>query len=396
MARIFTAGNELAEPLDEGWYWDETNNVGYGSVNQRNGPRTAESNGGNWYYLLAQNYDLKHFPGYFGRPPSFPIADTFSELYVRFHYYGAAYVSGERAILSFVGGDNSTYFTLAVYDSATSTTSGNPAGIRFRENTTGTAHIQAASVFINNVWNLFEVRLKLGGGGTGVAEIRVNEVVVGSVTTTLLGPALQTQMAGIHMRCRQNGGTNRSNYYDNFAVNDTTGTVNNSWPGEGFVVLRQPQRDGTTTQLTTDERTSGVDNADRIGSDDRRLPSRDTIGSTGAGWGTGDKTIVHSGFVYPTAVPQKDTYTVDQLPFDAGAIHAISTFSRARGRTPLSTNVRHLITPPAQSEIQTPQLGIPATVPGPQAHHFNENPNTSVAFTVNEVNNMELGIQFEA
>jgi hypothetical protein len=294
-----------------------------------------------------------------------------------------------------MGANDTTFFTLAVYDSGSSTTNGNPAGIRFRENTTGTAHITAAASFINNVWNTFEVRLKLGGGGTGEAEVRVNGVTVGSVVTTLLGPSLETTMAGIHIRNRQNGGTTRVNYFDDVAVNDITGTINNSWPGEGYTVLRTPHKAGATTQLTNDLRTVGPDNADRLGVIDERRPWTDTR-NRGPRINTDLGRYEHPGFVAPSSVPQKDTYTIKPLPFDAGAINAISVFSHGKSRNgSLSSNVRLLLTPPAQLEIQTAQLPLTPNEFGPQGVHLDVNPNTSLAFTVTEVEGMELGVQFE-
>jgi len=404
MTRLFTAGNELVDPVAEGWYWDE-GGTGSGSpssvIAQRNGYQTTEKNGGNWYYYLLQDYDLKHFPGYFGRPPSFPVPDAYSELYVRFHFYAGNFVSGERAILSFVGGDNSTYFTVAIYDSGGSTVSGNNYGIYFREDTVGTAHITVGAFAANNVWTLIEARCRLGAGGTGLLELKANGVIIGSVAGTFTGPSAQTGMAGIHMRNQQNGGTPTGNRYDNFAINDTSGTVNNSWPGDGYVLLRTPHRDGTTTQLATDIGAGSADNADRIGVSDARTPALNFDGQSywkvSEGYHQGSlRTTKHQGFVRPTAVPQKDTYTIKPLPFDAGAINAISLFSETVGRVSLSGNIRHLIKPPAQSEIQSAALPIPTDVLGPQASHYSINPNTSAAFTVTEVNSLEIGLQFEA
>ena len=205
-------------------------------------------------------------------------------------------------------------------------------------------------------------------------------------------------MSGVHMRNTQNGGGTKENLYDDVAVNDTSGTVNTAWPGEGYVVLRQPHRDGTTTQLTSN--TGSGDNADSIGVNDDRTPVSITqpAASTAIGQGTEYSSALrrHQGFVGPTAVPQKDTYTIKELPFDAGLVSAISVFSRAKGGSSLTSNARHLLKPPAQLEIQSGQLALESDAPGPHATHFNENPNTGIAFTVSEVNAMELGIQFEA
>lgn len=403
MARIFTAGNELADPTKEGWYWDETTT--YAAVSQLGGYRSVEQNGGRYYYYVPQNWDLIHHPGIFGKP-TFPTANAFTELYVRFHFQsGAPGVSGERAVFSLLGQNNQTLFTGAVYDSGGADTPTGFYGVRFRETTTGTVRLQVAGVAQSGTWNLLEFRLRLGAGGTGEMEIRVNEVVVGSLSGTFVGPSGETVMSGVQMRNTQNTGATRINLFDNWAVNDTTGTVNNSWPGQGYTILRVPQRDGGTTELTTDLGTSGVDNANRLGVDDYRPSAENDLQWTTAysstkaykGGNSGDVALrpQHPGFVYPTAVPQKDLYTISDLPFDAGLINAISVFSQARSKVALSGNIRHLLKPLAQSEIQGGQIAIPSDALDPQATHFNENPNTGVAFTPDEVNDLELGIQFE-
>lgn len=386
MARIFTAGNELADPVGEGWYWDGPI---YTSVAQRFGPRTTELNTGEWYYYMPSGYDLTHYFGYHGKP-SLPVASTFNELYVRFHFYANAYVSGERAMITFVGGDESEFYTLAVYDDGGGTVAGSAVGLRFRAGRTGTVIGSATNVIINSEWALIEVRLRLGAPGD--LEVRVNEVPVITTSTALLGPVGETQMAGIQMRNVQNGGTPAFNSFDNFAVNDTTGTLNNAWIGNGYVILRTPHRDGATIQLRTDADAGGVNNASRIGSGNLyHVPAQQktTLSYNG-------RFIRGQGFVGPTAVPQKDTYTIKQVPFDAGQINAISVFSNTRGRGGLSSNVRHLIQPQAQAEIQSAAKPIPTDIPGPQSSHFDINPNTAARFTVDEVNNLEIGIQFEA
>lgn len=394
MARIFTAGNELSNPPDEGWYWN--NDGPYVSVNQRFGPRTSEQNSGEWYYYVPGGWSLTHILGTHGKPTSFPVAEPYSELYVRFHYYPFNFISGERSIFSFVGADGTTpFFTLTAYDQGGSGTSGNNYGMQFSEDLNGTPIITQANIAPNNVWALTEVHLKLGAAGSGAVELRINEVVVASVSGTFLGPSGETGVSGIQMHNTQISGSSQINGYDNWAVNDTTGSFNNSWPGDGFVYVRVPHQDGGTTQLATDIDSGGVDNADRLGAGfDYRAPRLNqdfSLGGNDAVLPVKDK-----GFVRPTAVPQKDTYTIKPLPFDAGQVNAVSIFSRAKSRDGLSGNVRHLLQPQAQAEIQGGAVSIPADEYAAQSTHFSINTNTTAPFTVDEVENLEIGIQFEA
>jgi len=281
---------------------------------------------------------------------------------------------------------------VAVYDDGGGTVPGATCGLYFREDYTGTAHITATNVFRNNEWFLLEARCKLGAAGTGALELRVNEVLVGSTTGTFLGPSTELAMSGIQIICRQNGGTNRSNYFDNIAVNDTSGTTQNNWPGRGYTILRRPHRDGTTIQLTSD--LPGVSHADRV----FMMPRDNPLFGVARGFHTDpSRRCWDPGFVKPTTLPQKDTYTIEPLPFDAGAITGLSLFSEAVSDPPLSPKIRHLVVPTAQAEIQGPQITPSSGAPiYTEATHLSENSNTSAAFTVDEVNGMEIGIRFEA
>lgn len=404
MARIFTAGNELAIPAREGFFG---NGITYPAITQRGGYRTVEQNGGEYYYYLPQNYYLALYPGFVGEPASYPTGNAYTELLVRFHFnMSTGGVSGERAVFAFIGDDETRFFTVTVYDSGGSGTAGNPYGVRVRQDLSGTIWADTGAGPINNEWELIEVRLRLGAGGTGEVEIRVNEVSLASNSGTLTGPSAETTMAGFWIENTQISGSTRINFIDNIAVNDTTGTVNNSWPGQGYVVLRVPQREGSTTELTSDLGTSGADNASRIGIDDLFAPGENIDGSSNKALPTrsidSDTQIAaesrtrRSGFVAPTAVPQKDTYTINELPFDAGAVRAISVFSEARSKTSSVGNIRHLLQPPAQAEIQGGAIALPSAAPDAQITHFSENPNTGLGFTAAEVNGLEIGAQFEA
>ena len=107
----------------------------------------------------------------------------------------------------------------------------------------------AADAFSQNTWVRIEWRLKVATVD-GVFELKRNGDVVASYTgNTQQGnePNVRTVSLG-----RVTNSFTYNIYWDDFAINNTTGTVNNSWVGPGSILLLRPKGPGNYTQWTPD------------------------------------------------------------------------------------------------------------------------------------------------
>lgn len=77
-------------------------------------------------------------------------------------------------------------------------------------------------------WYRIELHWKTGSGN-GILEVRVDGVDDISITTADFDDPLQRFIV------QRGGGATGDFWFDDVAVNDPSGTVNNSWPGPGFV-----------------------------------------------------------------------------------------------------------------------------------------------------------------
>lgn len=135
--------------------------------------------------------------------------------------------------LGFLGGGNSSFaFTFAVdATSHISCYTGNGSSLKC----TGTFPVVRDQDF------LFEVHLKIDGIN-GCIETRVN----GLTDSTFYGNTLTSPTSMDTIRFAYS--YNATWFYDDVIVNDTTGTLNNSWPDGAKVLLLSPNAVGSTSQ----------------------------------------------------------------------------------------------------------------------------------------------------
>lgn len=92
-------------------------------------------------------------------------------------------------------------------------------------------------------------------------------------------------------------------YYDDIAINDTTGTENNAWPGRGGIYPIHPVGEGNSTML---------------------------VPSTGDNWACVDEVPPNDAdYVQSDTAEDKDTYALDASGLPAGQIHAVQWLARA-------------------------------------------------------------------
>ena len=163
-------------------------------------------------------------------------------------------------------------------------------------------------------------------------------------------------------------------WYDDVAINDTTGTANNAWPGPGSILLLKPKGAGNYTQWTPD---SG-NNFARV----NEIPE------------TGDTAYVESD-----TADQIDTYEMQELAADLGvdvlaegfeikAVQHVMIGRWEEGETELARVLRL---------GAADHAGTPIEISNAYYRYwdemFNVNPFDSQPWEVADLNNLEAGIK---
>lgn len=106
--------------------------------------------------------------------------------------------------------------------------------------TSGGTIVATSSALSLNTWHVLELAVRVGSGAVDYVGARINSVLLGeannvSITDTLGSPAFSiggaTATAGMDV------------WHDDVAINDSTGTDQNSWPGNGQIAILLPVSD---------------------------------------------------------------------------------------------------------------------------------------------------------
>lgn len=232
-----------------------------------------------------------------------------------------------------------------------------------------------STVLATGVYYLLEFHFSIANSG-GIIQIKINGVL--STDTTA-----DTQNAGnASVNTIQIGETENVNtstksvmvlYWDDWAINDASGSRNNTWIGDGGIYLLTPTGAGTTTQLS------------RGGND------------SGANWNQVDE-VPQNGttdYVYAAAAGSADTYALSDVP---GAVNTASLVNAARWVAHVAQDVagagsvtRYIRT--NSTNYEGSAFGLPVgTVFTEVSEIIQNNPNTSAAWTIAELNNLEAGV----
>lgn len=371
MARIFTAGNEFGDWMSDGF-------VNYrGTLTEsRNSTYTPTSPGGtrSRYSLFLGNDNGVEFD------LTDSVPGGVDEMYIRFHFNAAGRSDGTWERLQLTTDTGAILLRWALVDGGSGSIAGAPfynafynsAGVQFVNNSTFSHS--------NNQWHLVEMYVKFAGSG-GRVKLWFNEVLEIDWTGSLVGPSAETQCALFrpHTENISGGGTN-GGYYDNFAINDTTGPTNNGRVGPGWVLALTPDGVGSSSQCVNPTGTS-TDNFKFV----KELASQNEL-----------------GFVAPTAVNDKDLYTMTEPPAEFHGVSSLKVSARAVRHGSAITRLKGLVTPPAQSEIDSPTgvgvgVDLPVGAPDYVNAYFENNPNTgNQPFTIEELRDLQSGFQFIA
>ena len=213
MARVFTDGAEFQDLL----LWDYTLSAYIETTIKRSGGASYRVAGGNKY--LQKN-----------------ILDI-SEFYLRAAYnFGSIEASN---ISDFLNWNDSTTNLGSIRVDGPS---------RFLKAYVGGTLVGTGTIAINtNTWYLVEVHLKLADAG-GDLEVKVDGIIDIDFSGDTK-PGSSTTVNRLFYGVVNIGGSTNPIYIDDLALNDTTGTVDNSWCGDGRVILLTPNDNGDVSQL---------------------------------------------------------------------------------------------------------------------------------------------------
>ena len=279
---------------------------------------------------------------------------TISELYMRFGIYHNT-SSGSGAIIKFIDPAGTVQCTfvwdmtnakIAAYRGDKATLLAEWAGITSAE------------------WHCIEIHLVVDDTN-GVFEVKYD----GTLVIDYDGDTKASSTAGVRtIQFSPVSGAGNSYNLDDIAINDTSGSRNNSWIGRGGIYVCKPNGVGTYSELTP----SAGNNYECV---DEVPPDDDT------------------SYVQSNTVDKRDTYALENLSVGAGTISAICWQTRARLTEPGSGSIARLL------RIENTDFeGDPITLE-PSYNWFEEiieeNPITEQAWQISEINSLEAGVQVE-
>jgi len=369
MARILTAGNEFGDIEADGFVIYR----GPVTTSRTSGARATspKGNGGSYSFYLTNDTGISY-----DFAPKIP--GGVGEFFLRMHIFPGNRSDGDWEYFRFAAADGTL---LARYVQRDYSLGANNGGYFYNSIYNGAGTQIAANSGLghrNNEWHLLELHVKFGGSGAYVACWMDNRFQF-DWSGSLVGGGGEDKMFLFRLNYDQiAGGGAAYGYYDDIAINDTTGTINNGRIGDGYVVGFWPKGNGASSQLFNTTTTS-VDNFKFV---NRRKTSQLT-----------------GEFVAPSAAGQKDTYTIDKPPEEFHGVNAIKVHANVLRYGTAITKAKLLVQPPAQLEIAEPVAGILIPQGGDTfiSQEYGNNPNNSnQPFTIAEINGMETGIQFIA
>lgn len=230
----------------------------------------------------------------------------------------------------------------------------------------GATLLARGSTTINfGTWYCIEVYLKVSNAA-GVCQVKVN----GVLDINFSGDTQQTANAecSYFQWGRGIGGASGSEmlaHFDDIAINDTTGTKNNSWIGRGGIYGLKPSGAGTYAQFTP---------------------------STGANYECVDEVPPNddTDYVESDTVGYKDSYALADLPVATGQVDAVQWLARAKLDAAGAGNFKRLL-----RHDSTDYNGENLTVDTSYVYHQEilENAPDDTEWTVAKVNALEIGME---
>lgn len=332
MARIFTDGGELGNTM----LWTSSPGV------------SAGGRSGSYYYRLIGLGAGNQQSGYFD-------FSARSEIYFRVGFmWGTPYSPNEKWIQLRSGANTIFSFDM---DTATNLP-------RFYVGTT-TLVLTGITTILQNTWSLLEVHLKIADSG-GIIEAKVDGISQGTFTGDTK-PGADTTVGRCYVApCGSAGGSYCS--YDDFAINDINTSNDNSWCGDGHIIMILPTAAGDVTQLTP---SSGSSNWSLV---DERPPS-------GADYVTG------------SAVDSYDLYNLSDVALTGNTITRIIPMSVSVNNIASGGRISLGIKPSGGSEDWSPDRQLTLAYNDYVGSEYLLNPNGNVPWDTTSINSLQVGVK---
>lgn len=336
MARIFMAGNETGDYTAE---WSIFSGSPTSTTNQLGGRRTAQNNGGRYYYYLNASTNLNILSRVLPNVATGAATGGYSEIYGRVAYGNLNASTAKDIIHMRNSATGLTVGKLRMIDTGSPT---------FRIDGVNAANSAFASSGFSK--NLTTTNSQFGGfmrlewhfkcaASGGIFELWIDDQLAFSATG--LNTSNGSTVVFDQILIGQTDQTGQLNGFDDIAINDLTGTVNNGRVGEGVILGLYPARAGLFSQLTNDYGTS-QENADHI-----NKPPVDSLGLTNP-----------NGFVGANSTGLKDSYKLPSLPGEFGGISAVKSMAYAVRNGPSLSNLKFLLEPGYPAPTTAPSVSV--------------------------------------
>jgi hypothetical protein len=219
-------------------------------------------------------------------------------------------------------------------------------------------------------WTLIEVYVKIADSPNGIITVKIDGVTDASFTGGDTKPGADTTIERFYLNYVQN---NSTAYFDDIAVNDTSGGADNSWCGDGKVLLLKPNGNGSYIGFTNS-----------AGSCLNNYTYVDEIPADG-----------DTSYVQSSTSGCMDTYAIED--------HAETTpktikrvWVEGRAKNIVAAGSQFQFATKAGSTIYysgsiTPAAGYTESLRGTV---YTTNPDTGIAWTDTDLDNLEIGIKF--
>lgn len=332
MARLFTTGFEIPnypEPFLQGtnlWKFDTLKRTGSYSLNVW-GPTIGS--GAYRYGILDANKE---------------------ELYVRVAVrYGDA-DEGIFMMLQDVNGSNLVTI---------STKNGFPVKL-----TCNGQYVESEYIYLSGDWMLVEVHAKIHDT-EGVCEMRVNGVMTSAITGDTKPGANTIRRISLGVA----GGIGDGNNFDDIACNDTSGTEDNSWCGDGRIVALRPENNASVQWLP-------YASANNFAEVDDVTPDADTTYVYTAGSGAKD--------LYNTYNPSLPSNTI---------VKRVWIEALARKTDPETTMNLQIGLKSGATEAWSSDIALSTIYTHLYGPHYKLNPDDSEDWSRDDINALQIGIK---
>ena len=347
MTRLLTCGWETGDLAELGASFVSSGTGGVYAVASQSGV-TARTPGA---------YMFQATVSFGARAYAFTFASSKTDIWCRFSLYLGPNMATEVTFLQFndSGGARQGHITYNTSDSKMRIYNGST--------TLGTT---SATISVN-AWHTIEVHWSIASATSGTSELWVDGVQLLNLTAVDNSESATLNIQSVAFGFINSVGANGVWInFDDFAVNDTSGSINNGQIQDGRVVLLKPSGAGSNT------------NQSRGGTD------------SGANWSQVDEVPMSmADYVYSAAVGTRDTYALADIPSGTWSVNCVEAIALAQKSDAGAASIGVTLKSGATTDEAT--AAALATTQAYYRKQYETDPNTSSAWTTTAVNALEAG-----